>query len=63
MSDQPENVETQPTPIDEIKLVFKSAEVNLILSNLSELPYKVSGKLINNILMQAQSQLNPSTTE
>ena len=41
----------------EVTLVFKLTEANIILSALEELPHKVSRKIIDNMIQQAQSQL------
>lgn len=44
-----------------LKLELTLEEVNMVLSALSELPFKISNEMINNITAQAQSQLNTVT--
>jgi hypothetical protein len=41
----------------ELKMTFKVSEANIILAALEELPHKVSRKIIDNMIQQAQSQL------
>ena len=62
MTDQVQDVENvkevppqQPEP--EVNITLKVSEVNLVLGALDELPHKLSRKLIDNVLAQAQSQL------
>lgn len=67
MTDQVQDVENvkdvaqpqtqQPEP--EVNLVLKVSDVNLVLGALDELPHKVTRKLIDNVLAQANAQLQP----
>jgi hypothetical protein len=41
----------------ELKFTLKVSEANIILAALEELPHKVSRKIIDNMIQQAQSQL------
>ena len=53
-----EDVQPQPTqqPEAEFTFVVKVSEANLILAGLEELPHKISRRLIDNLVQQAQSQ-------
>ena len=67
MTDQVQDVENvkdvaqpqtqQPEP--EVNLVLKVSDVNLVLGALDELPHKVTRKLIDKVLAQANAQLQP----
>jgi hypothetical protein len=67
MTDQVQDVENakdvaqpqtqQPEP--EVKLVLKVSDVNLVLGALDELPHKITRKLIDSVLAQANAQLQP----
>jgi hypothetical protein len=47
--------ETQPEP--SVNLTLKVSEVNAILAALDEMPHKMSRRVIDNVIQQAQSQL------
>lgn len=67
MTDQVQDVENvkdvaqpqTPQPEPEVNLVLKVSDVNLVLGALDELPHKITRKLIDNVLAQANSQLQP----
>ena len=48
--------ETQQPEL-EINLTLKVTEVNAVLAALDELPHKLSRRLIDNVIQQAQAQL------
>lgn len=50
--------ETQPEP--SVNLTLKVSEVNAILAALDEMPHKMSRRLIDNLIQQAQTQLQQS---
>ena len=55
-----ENVETKEVtqqPEQELNFVLKLSEANIVLAALDELPHKVSRRVIDNIMQQAQSQI------
>jgi hypothetical protein len=43
-----------------VKLELNVNEINVVLGALREMPHRVVNDLINNIVAQAQSQLQPS---
>ena len=45
--------------MEKIKIELTIEEVNLVLSALGELPFRISTEIIKNITSQAQSQLQP----
>jgi hypothetical protein len=47
--------ETQPEP--SVNLTLKVSEVNAILAALDEMPHKMSRRVIDLVIQQAQSQL------
>ena len=51
--------QTQPTPEPEkeVTLTLSVTEVNTILGALDEIPHKISRKVIDKIIQQAQAQL------
>ena len=55
-----ENVEAKEVaqqPEQELNLVLKLSEANIVLAALDEMPHKVSRRVIDNIIQQAQSQI------
>jgi hypothetical protein len=54
--------QTQPTPEPEkeVILTLSVTEVNTILGALDEIPHKISRKVIDKIIQQAQAQLQPA---
>ena len=54
-----EETQTQPTPEaeKEVTLTLSVTEVNTILGALDEIPHKISRKVIDKIIQQAQAQL------
>jgi hypothetical protein len=50
-----QEVAQQPEP--EIKLTLKVSDVNMVLASLDEMPHKMSRRIIDNIIQQAQSQI------
>jgi hypothetical protein len=52
---------TQPTqtpePEKEVTLTFTVSETNIILGALDEMPHKLSRKVIDKVIEQAQAQL------
>jgi len=59
MENQTEVQDVQPKqePEKKLNLTFKVSEVNIILAALEELPHKISRKVIDNMIQQAQAQL------
>ena len=49
------DVPQQPEP--EITLTLKVSDVNLVLASLDEMPHKMSRRIIDSIIQQAQSQI------
>jgi hypothetical protein len=47
--------ETQPEP--SVNLTLSVSEVNAILAALDEMPHKMSRRVIDNVIQQAQAQL------
>ena len=45
--------------MEKLKIELTTEDVNLVLSALVELPFRISNDIINNITLQAQSQLQP----
>jgi hypothetical protein len=43
-------------PEQEFKFTLKISEVNIVLAALDEMPHKVSRRVIDNLIQQAQSQ-------
>lgn len=56
---QPQTQQPEPEVNLEVNLVLKVSDVNLVLGALDELPHKVTRKLIDNVLAQANAQLQP----
>jgi len=52
-----QDVQTKDAAEKEVTLTFKVSEANIILAALEELPHKVSRKIIDSMIQQAQSQL------
>jgi hypothetical protein len=50
-----QEVAQQPEP--EITLTLKVSDVNMVLTSLDEMPHKMSRRIIDNIIQQAQSQI------
>ena len=50
-----QEVAQQPEP--EITLTLKVSDVNMVLASLDEMPHKMSRRIIDNIIQQAQSQI------
>jgi hypothetical protein len=50
-----QEVPQQPEP--EITLTLKVSDVNVVLASLDEMPHKMSRRIIDNIIQQAQSQI------
>lgn len=50
-----QEVPQQPEP--EITLTLKVSDVNMVLASLDEMPHKMSRRIIDNIIQQAQSQI------
>jgi hypothetical protein len=48
---------TQPEPEKEVVLTLTVTEVNTILGALDEIPHKLSRKVIDKVIQQAQAQL------
>ena len=55
-----ENVEAKEVaqqPEQELNFILKLSEANIVLAALDEMPHKVSRRVIDNIIQQAQSQI------
>ena len=55
-----ENVEAKEVaqqPEQELNFILKMSEANIVLAALDEMPHKVSRRVIDNIIQQAQSQI------
>jgi hypothetical protein len=55
-----ENVEAKDVtqqPEQELNFTLKVSEANIVLAALDEMPHKVSRRVIDNIIQQAQSQI------
>ena len=55
-----ENVEAKEVaqqPEQELNFILKMSETNIVLAALDEMPHKVSRRVIDNIIQQAQSQI------
>ena len=54
-----ENVEAKEVqqPEQELKFTLTVSEANIVLAALDEMPHKVSRRVIDNIIQQAQSQI------
>jgi hypothetical protein len=48
-------------PEQELKFTLKVSEVNIMLAALDELPHKISRRVIDNFIQQAQSQIQQPT--
>jgi hypothetical protein len=59
MENEVQDVQPKQEPEKELNLTFKVSEVNIILAALEELPHKISRKVIDNLIQQAQAQLQP----
>ena len=49
--------EVPQQPEAEITLTLKVSDVNMVLASLDEMPHKMSRRIIDNIIQQAQSQI------
>jgi len=49
--------------MEKLKIELTVEEVNLVLNSLSELPFKITNEIINNIKTQAENQLKPANVE
>jgi hypothetical protein len=54
---EPTQPTPQPEPEKEVTITLVVSEVNTILSALDEIPHKISRKVIDKIIQQAQAQL------
>ena len=52
-----QDVQTKQAPEKEITFTLTISECNIILAGLEELPHKVSRKVIDKLVQQAQSQM------
>ena len=54
-----ENVEAKEVqqPEQELKFTLTVSEANIVLAALDEMPHKVSRRVIDNVIQQAQSQI------
>jgi hypothetical protein len=59
-----ENVEAKDVtqqPEQELKFTLKVSEANIVLAALDEMPHKISRRVIDNLIQQAQSQTQQPT--
>jgi hypothetical protein len=63
MDENVQDVEVKETEkVDqEFNLTLTLSEVNILLASLDELPHKISRKLIDKVVQQAQSQVKQPT--
>jgi len=54
---EPTQPTPQPEPEKEVTITLVVSEVNTILGALDEIPHKISRKVIDKIIQQAQAQL------